>query len=944
MKQLGRLLRPAWAAVLFSIGMQGWAQTPAARLSGPVVGSGNVVLTGSRSPRALPANDIGALSTSTPVSGITLVFNRSATQEAALQALLAAQQNPASPQYRQWLTPETFGAQFGVAASDIASVESWLQSQGFTINKLSRAHDRVTFSGTAGQVNTAFNTSLHQYRSGSTVNYAPSTDLSLPSALAPMVTAVLHVSTFRPHPMVKRAPAGVTPAYTTANSEEHFLTPKDVATMYDVNSVYNSGYTGSGQTIAIAGETYIPTSDVADFQTAVGLPANLPTLVLEPGTGISATYSGDEFESDIDTEYSTGMATGANVLLVYVGDSPNYSVFDALNYIIEDDIAPVASISYGECEPLLGSSSAAAGNATFEQAAAQGQTVIASAGDEGSTECFGYTDDEGNPLPAATQEQLAINYPADSPYVTALGGTQMQAGTFAAGSSSYWAGATTSPVVNSLLSYVPETVWNEDSTNFGFASGSGGASIYFQAPSYQTGVVGIPAGNAVRLNPDISLQSSVDSPGYLACSSDPSAFLADQTNSCTNGIYDSTGKYVTQAGGTSFAAPIFAGLMAILNQAKHTTGQGLVNSNLYSLYASAPSAFHDITTGNNDCSALPSDCSAGLTEYQATAGYDEATGLGSIDFANLVAAWPNSAAGLLAASTVALSPATLTPASGATDVVTITVSSSNSGGVTPTGTVAITVDGTAATTVTLSNGQATYTYPGTAVGGSHVITANYSGDANYASSTSTVSLTLAGTSIPSGSFTFTAGPISVPVNSYGTSNIVVTGAGGYNGVINFTIPSLPASDCYAIETYPAITSSAPLTIELAIGNGTECTTDADVRIGNQLVPWVKRAANDAAPKLPWRGKPLTSMLAGLLAVGLVARRRNRRLPMLLSFALLTMVAGLSLSGCGGSAAPVTSPTTPPATSTGATTLTLVGTDSVVASITSSASFTLTVTQ
>ena len=774
-----------------------------------------------------------------------------------------------------------------------------------------------------------------------------------------MVAAVLHVSTFRPHAMVKHAPEGTLPAYTTANNAQHFLTPKDVATMYDVNATYASGFTGTGQTVAIAGETFIETSDVANFQTASGLPANLPKLVLEPNTGGSATYQGDEFESDIDVEYATGMAPGANVLLVYTGDSPNYGVFDAFDYIIEENLAPVVSISYGACEPSFGTSSANAGNLLFEQAAAQGQTLIASAGDEGSTNCFGYTDSSGNPLSATAQEQLAINFPADSPFVTAIGGLQMAPGTFAAGTSQYWASAGSTAVPSSLLSYVPEVVWNEDSTTYGLAAGAGGISTIFAAPSWQSSLKVLGVTYPMRLNPDISFQASVDSPGYLACSSDPSTFATGQTSSCAQGIYDSTGKYVTRAGGTSFGAPIFAGLMAVLNQAKHGTGQGAINATVYGLAANSATAatvFHDITTGNNDCSNLSGQCTSGLTMYQAGTGFDEATGLGSIDFGNLLAAWPASAASALTGTSTVLSAATLTPASGASDAITINVNATDGG--TATGTVQVylaneqapnfnntlsnTPGASLATTLTLTNGQATYSFPGTTNGGTQVITATYSGDTTHAASTGAIALTLANTAVPTGSFTFTVGPLSVPLNSYGSSAVTITPTGGYNGLVNFTMPSVPSGECFLGADYSGVTGP-PLVVNVYVGNGTECSssTGAAVRIGNHMVKLPKRTAGNVPPVDPGSRKQETVLAAGLLTMGLLLKRKARRLPSLLALAAFTMVVSLGLSGCGsGSGSAINRGGG--GTTTQTFTVTLTGTDSVTPTITSSSTFSLVV--
>ncbi len=954
--------------MLLTSSLYGQLTRPTARLSGPIRDGARQTLTGSRPPRAAAATDIGVLPGDTPIPGMTLVFTRTAAQEAALAQLLAAQQDPTSPQYHQWLTPESFGAQFGVADSDLAQVESWLQVQGFAIDRVTRAHDRITFSGTAAQVNAAFRTELHRYSAGSRVDFAPSTDLSLPAGMASMVAAVNHLSTFRPHSMVKHFPLSSTPAYTTTGTEAHFLTPKDVATMYDVNPVYSTGYTGTGQTIAIAGQTYIQSSDVAAFQTAAGLPANAPTLVLEPGTGASAIYQGDEFESDLDVEYSTGMAPAAKVLFVYTGDSPNYDAFDAFDYIIEENLAPVASVSYGACEPLIGSSYANAGNQLFMQGAAQGQTLIASSGDEGSTACFGATDNQGNALSAAIQEQLAISYPAASPYVTSIGGTQMAAGTFAAGNTQYWASAGSTPVISSLLSYVPEVVWNEDSVKYGFAAGGGGASIYFGAQTWQTGLTGVASTNTARLNPDISLQASTASPGYFVCSSDPTAFATGQTTSCTNGVYDSSGRFVEEAGGTSFGAPIFAGLMAVLNQQQQAigqgttlAGQGTVNPTIYSLAKGSGygTIFHDITSGNNDCAILVGNCAAGLNAYVAGTGYDQASGLGSIDFANLLAAWPvvnTSTTTTLAGSTVTLTPATATPASGASDVISIAVGSKTG---TPTGTVTVsmaneqapvvsatgttTPGASTAATLTLSNGTASYTFPGTTTAGTEVITVKYSGDATHTASTGSVALTLANTLTPTGSITFsTLAAFTVPANGVGQTTFTVTPTGGYNGLLNFTLPSLPATDCYAVfatATQGQTTVSGPTSMTLEVGNGTVCTSSAAVRVGNQVVKFTKGTASVASAPTPFSGLPSGAVLASVLMVGLGWRRRGKRLGALLSLTFLVVV-GLGLSGCGGSnGSTVTTPTTPVGQTLA---LTLTGTDSVTTSITASGAFSVTV--
>ena len=549
-----------------------------------------------------------------------LSFSRSASQEAKLQALIAAQQNSSSPLYNQWLTPEEFAAEFGVADSDIAKVESWLEEQGFTIEGVTHSRNRITFSGTAGQVGAAFNIELHYYTVNGDSHYAPSTDISVPAALSSVIQSVDNLSSFRPRPHVK-----FKKNFTSSQSGDNFLTPKDVDTIYDITRAYDAGYTGLGQSITAVGQSEIMLSDIENFQNAAGLTVKDPTLVLVPDSGSATISSGDEAESDLDLEYSRGIATGATIYFVYVGDNPNYSVWDSINYAVDTRITPIISTSYGDCETDLGSSNYATLNAILEQAASQGQTIMAAAGDEGSTDCYQDTN-----LTTSQREALAVDFPASSQYVTGMGGTEFPSADIDGGadSATYWESANGSDVISSALSYIPEQVWNDDNSTDGLSAGGGGVSTLTARPSWQTGVTGIPSGS-YRLVPDLSLAASPNNPGYLFCSSDSTT--TGITGSCSNGFRDSNDEYLTVAGGTSFDAPIFSGMLAIVNQKLNSIGQGVINSTLYTLAADATtyaSAFHDINSGGNQCNAGSNYCStAGESEYAATAGYDEASGL-----------------------------------------------------------------------------------------------------------------------------------------------------------------------------------------------------------------------------------------------------------------------------------------------------------------------------
>ena len=724
------------ASSLFAISSP--AQQPAARITTSVDDAERTTIHGTHPVMARTEDDAGRVPLGNKLQGVSIAFIRTPAQEADLQTLLTAQQDPTSPLYHQWLTPDDFGARFGLADSDIAKVQSWLEQYGFTVESVSRSKNRISFSGTVEQVEAAFGTEMHYYRVNGETHFAPSRDVSLPAALSPVVQTVTNLSTFRPKSHIRfRGPRrAVSPDFTSNQSGQHFLTPKDVATIYDINPAYKAGYNGAGQSIAVVGQSAVALSDIEHFQTAAGFAVKDPTLVLVPNTGAATIKSGDESESDLDLEYTSTIASGATIYFVYVGNNANNNVFDSIQFAVTNKTAPIISVSYGLCETALGSSGYSSLNAILAQAASQGQSVTVASGDSGSTDCYGEAG-----LTTAEQQALAVDFPASSQYVTAMGGTEFPAADVASANTTYWQAASGSDVVSSALSYIPEQVWNDDSTTR-LASGGGGVSTFTARPSWQTGVPGIPSGT-FRFVPDISLTSSPDNAGYLFCSSDTSTGV---TGSCTNGFRDSSDVNLTVAGGTSFAAPIFAGMLAIINDKLNSTGQGVINSTLYTLAANSAtyaSAFHDITSGGNQCTAGTTICStAGASQYPATTGYDEASGLGSVDLFNLMTAWPGSSSSLVPSKTT-FSPATMTPAPGASDAITITVASgSTSSTATPTGTLTVVVDGTLQnSSLALVSGSATYTFSSTTPG-AHVIAATYSGDSTYASSTGSLTVTV----------------------------------------------------------------------------------------------------------------------------------------------------------------------------------------------------------
>src|SRR5207302_9277382 len=213
-----------------------------------------------------------------------------------------------------------------------------------------------------------------------------------------------------------------------------------------------------------------------------------PTLVLVPNTGTATIRSGDETESDLDLEYTSTIANGATIYFVYVGNNANNTVFDSIQFAPTNRISPINSVSYGLCETALGSSEYSSLNAILAQAASQGQSVIVAAGDTGSTDCY-----REKSLSPAQQQALAVDFPASSQYVTAMGGTEFPLADVTSANTTYWQAASGSDFVSSALSYIPEQVWNDDSS-LGLGSGGGGVSTFTSRPSWQTGVTGIPSG------------------------------------------------------------------------------------------------------------------------------------------------------------------------------------------------------------------------------------------------------------------------------------------------------------------------------------------------------------------------------------------------------------------------------------------------------------------
>ncbi|HEX4782726.1 MAG TPA: Ig-like domain repeat protein, partial [Candidatus Sulfotelmatobacter sp.] len=492
----------------------------------------------------------------------------------------------------------------------------------------------------------------------------------------------------------------------------------------------------------------------------------------------------------------------ATVDLVVSGSTNTTDGIDlSETYIIENNLADIMTESFSACELYSTDGQLAFSSTMAEQAAAQGITYFVSTGDNGTAGC-------DDPSVAPATYPISVNLIASTAFNVAVGGTEFNEN---GNPTKYW--GTEPPVQESAISYIPENVWNESSLTNGLWSGSGGASagnysvggstFGVPKPYWQSGVAGIP-GDGVRDLPDVSLTAAEHDP-YLLC----------LEGSCQQ---DSSGQfYVYFISGTSASAPSFAGIMALVDQQQQiNTGnarQGLANYVLYRLAAaqstypaqcngsstSTPPTstciFNDVTMGNN---AVPGEAT---TIYSATAGYDLATGLGSVNVANLVNQW-STVTFNPTTTTLALSPTT-SIVHGSTVNVNVAVAP-NSGTGTPTGDVAlIAATGLSASLQTMAGtyplalgavASSTSALPG---GGPYTVTARYAGDATYAPSISapvSVTVTAEASTINESIVAYDQTGNSIPLNSVPFGSFIylradVRGASGQGfptGNVTFT--------------------------------------------------------------------------------------------------------------------------------------------------------------
>ncbi len=876
-------------AVCFAVlASTAWAAQPD-RISAAIDSHQTVVLKGSVSPLAQPQSDLGPLDPSTRLPYVTLVLQPSTAQQAALTKLLAEQQDPTSPNYHKWLSPEQFGQRFGLSHNDLAKISAWLQSQGFGIAEVARGRNWIAISGTVAQIQSALHTQMHRFKVDGEERFANATAISVPKALDSIAVGFRGLNNFKLKPMmVKRS--SISPDYTSGSGNN--LAPDDIATIFDIDPLYTAGTNGTGMKLAVMGQTDIQASDITQFRTGFNLPAIKLTQVLPPGCS-DPGITGDEGEADLDLEWSGAVARDASIFFVRCDIKTNSGVITAFQYTVNNNTAPVISMSYGACEADIGSAYL---KTTYEplvvQANTQGQTLMVSSDDSGGAGC---DDPNGNDATWG----LAVNGLASPPEVTAVGGTEFNEGT-----GTYW-NPTNGANGGSAKSYIPELAWDDSNSGTGLNGGGlpssgGGASIYFNRPSWQTGTGKFNA--TFRSVPDISMPASADHDGYIFCTA----------GSCAAGIAQAVANN-SIVGGTSVACPVFAGIVTLLNQSQGNAppkGMGNINPSLYQLVQSVPTAFHDVPAGDYNISgatANPSGnmvpCTQGSTNCPAKApfqigfltgtGYDEVTGLGSVDADVFVTNWSGSGSLRPTTTTLTLQP-TFVDVGSAGPVVMKAVVKPSSGSGTPTGTVTFYNGSTQVGTGTLSAGTATYNYNTSALtAATYPMTATYNGDATFAGSTSTAA------NLDVVDFQLSApNPTTVTISAPGQSGstvITITPLGGFSQTPSFSCSPLPS------ETTCIASGTATLqTITF--------TTTAASRL--QETPFGRHAGVFYAMLLP-----------GLFGLVWPAGNRKRIIRLVALIAILACLT-LWMPACGGG-----SSSTPPnpGTPVGTTTVTITAT-------------------
>lgn len=877
-------------------------------VSGQVKGLSQAAAARNVRPEVRMENDRGRVADSLPMQHMLLLLKRSSKQEVALQQFMQEQQTPGSVNFHRWLTPQEFGTRFGLATSDLDAVTAWLRLQGFHVNVVYPSGMVIDFSGTAGHIRRAFQTDIHYLAVKNELHTANVNEPRMPASLASVISGVVSLHDFRPHPMHQlRKPRA---EFTIGGlfGDTYAVVPADLATIYNLNPLFAAGVTGQGQSITLIEDTDVfSANDWNTFRNVLGLSsysgASFSSVHPPPSSGTNncdppGIFAPNDAEAILDAEWASAAAPSAAIQMAACKDtSTTFGGLIALQNLINSGAPPsIVSISYGQCETVNGETANAAYYAAYQQAAAEGVSVFVAAGDSGAAGC-----DNGA---AEATHGIGANAFASTPFNIAVGGTDFS-DTFAGTNLNYW-NSTNTPTFGSATSYIPEIPWNDScagslvSVYLGYsptygptslcndpffgslfmmtvagggapsqcATGTpstsgvvGGSCAGWAKPSWQK-VFGNP-GDGVRDTPDVSLFAadglwshyyvfcwSDAAGGGAACGSDPSAWSG--------------------AGGTSFASPILAGIQALINQ-KSGGAQGNPAPAYYQLAAaeygaggsapcdssnaSGPAAnciFYDVTQGDMDVDCAGPNCFLGggtvgvlstsnnsfAPAYGSSVGWDFATGIGTINAANLVNNWPAGPPPPPPGSfTLSTAPDAVTIAQGTNGGSTITVIPQNGFG----GTVSLSASGvpTGVTASfnpasTLTNSTLTFTASASATTGTFTVTVK--GVSGTLNSSTTVSLTVTGAP----TFSLSASPpsLSIARNSNGKTTINITPANGFSGSVTLSAsgmrngttasfspnPDTGSSTLTLTTTKKAATGTATITITGKTGALTRQTT------------------------------------------------------------------------------------------------------------------------
>ena len=586
-----------------------------------------------------PALPKGTVSAAAPAAAtkLSLDIQLNTGHAAELSAYAAAVGNRNSPYYHQYLTPSQVAEYFGATSTEISAVESALAGEGLTVGSVSANGMFVSASGTVAQAEHAFNVTIAGYKSAGRTFYANTTAPTVPSSVAGDLSSIVgldNVAYMKPEDTVTRhavkAPAAAKTAVTSQYSVnscsqiaaafegsglsdgDGYYTADALSSIYGLNPVVNAGNDGAGVTVAVYELEGYDATGVKDLDSCYGHSNSVTEVKVDGGPTVAPNaFDNDGVESALDIEDIANLAPGASII-DYAGPDASLDstteaeALDVFSTIFNQDKAQVVSVSWGACEALAGSSTISQESTLFEQAAAQGQTVLAASGDAGDTDCYepGTADDSG---------ALAVDDPASQPYVTGVGGTTMTG-----------------------LSNPTPSVWNQacyvqDGVEY-CGAGGGGVSSSWPLPSYQSGVTG--SGYTTNCS-TASTTGCRQVPDVSALADANEGYIIDEYGVDTADGYPA-GEYFFTVGGTSGATPTWAAIFALADATttcRLNGDAGFVNPDLYAAAegSSSSSVFTDVTSGNNGIATYGAQYS-----YQATAGYDLASGWGTPKAAGVI--------------------------------------------------------------------------------------------------------------------------------------------------------------------------------------------------------------------------------------------------------------------------------------------------------------------